>query len=100
MTLLQDKFYPFFYRTQHRWYFNEKSLTMCAELAGFNVDKINFVHRYGMANALHWLRDKKPKGSQAMDGIDSIADSLWKAYLENSKQSDNLYMELSVLEND
>jgi SAM-dependent methyltransferase len=96
MTLLKDKFYPFFYRTQHRWYFDQKSLTICSELAGLKVNKISFVHRYGMANTLYWLRDMKPKGSQKINGIESMADSLWKVYLENTQQSDNLYIELSL----
>jgi 2-polyprenyl-3-methyl-5-hydroxy-6-metoxy-1,4-benzoquinol methylase len=97
MNLLGEKFYPFFYRTQHRWYFNENSLTICAKFAGFKVNNINFVHRYGMANTLYWLRDKVPNGKEKMSGINGMADSLWKAYLENSKQSDNIYMELKVM---
>ena len=100
MTLLKDEFYSFFYRTQHRWYFDENSLTKCAELAGFRVDNIHFIHRYGMANTLYWLKDRNPNGKVRMNGIDNMADSLWQAYLENSKQSDNIYMELRVVDND
>ena len=97
MTLLKDKFYQFFYRTQHRWYFDEASLTKCAQSAGFSVSSVRFIHRYGMANTLYWLRDKVPNGKEKMSGINGMADSLWKAYLENSKQSDNIYMELKVM---
>jgi len=53
-----------------------------------------------MANTLYWLRDKTPNGKMKMHGIDSMADSLWKVYLENSKQTDNIYMELVVKNND
>ena len=96
MTLLKDKFYQFFYRTQHRWYFDEASLTKCAQSAGFSVSSVRFIHRYGMANTLYWLRDGKPKGKLAMDGIDDMQDAFWKASLEKNKQSDNIYMELIV----
>ena len=96
MTLLKDKFYQFFYRTQHRWYFDEASLTKCAQSAGFSVSSVRFIHRYGMANTLYWLRDGKPKGKLAMDSIDNMQDSFWKASLEKNKQSDNIYMELIV----
>jgi 2-polyprenyl-3-methyl-5-hydroxy-6-metoxy-1,4-benzoquinol methylase len=98
MTLLKDKFYRFFYRTQHRWYFNESSIVKCAELAGFSVVNVNFIHRYGMANALYWLRDLEPKGRLAMEGVDDMQDALWKASLEKNKQSDNIYIELMVKE--
>ena len=100
MTLLKDKFYPFFYRTQHRWYFDENSLTRCVELAGFKVENVHFIHRYGMANALYWLRDKIPNGQVRMGGINNMADSLWKSYLNESKQSDNIYMELIIANDD
>jgi hypothetical protein len=60
MELLPDDFPSFFYRTVHRWYFNVASLAECAKLAGFEVVETQFVHRYGMANAIAWLRDRRP----------------------------------------
>jgi 2-polyprenyl-3-methyl-5-hydroxy-6-metoxy-1,4-benzoquinol methylase len=98
MTLLKNKFYKFFYRTQHRWYFDECSLIKCAELAGFSVENVRFIHRYGMANALYWLKDGKPRGGLAMRGIDDMQDKFWKASLEKNKQSDNIYISLMVKE--
>jgi len=94
MTLLKEKFYQFFYRTQHRWYFDENSLIKCAELSGFNVRKVSFIHRYGLANTLHWLRDGEPKGTLGMESIDELQNAFWKASLEKNKQSDNIYIEL------
>ena len=94
MTLLKEKFYQFFYRTQHRWYFDENSLIKCAELSGFNVRKVSFIHRYGLANTLHWLRDGEPKGMLGMESIDELQNAFWKASLEKNKQSDNIYIEL------
>ena len=96
MSLLKEKFYQFFYRTQHRWYFDEYSLIKCAELSGFRVNNVSFIHRYGMANTLYWLRDEEPKGLLAMDSIDDMHDAFWKASLEKNKQSDNMYIELLV----
>jgi 2-polyprenyl-3-methyl-5-hydroxy-6-metoxy-1,4-benzoquinol methylase len=96
MTLLKEKFYPFFYRSQHRWYFNEDSLKRCAQISGYKVNKVQYIQRYGMANTLYWLRDKIPNGNKKIDGIDNLADSLWQSYLEKTKQSDNIYLELTV----
>ena len=53
-----------------------------------------------MANALYWLRDKIPNGQVRMGGINNMADSLWKSYLNESKQSDNIYMELIIANDD
>jgi len=96
MKLLPDEFRPFFYRTAHRWYFDEDSLRKCSERAGFNVLNTHQVHRYGMSNTLYCLRDKKPKGRNTLPGIDGMADQFCKCYLEGNKQGDTIYMELQV----
>ena len=62
MELLPDDFLQFFYRTQHRWMFDAESLSNCAASAGLIVQEIRHVHRYGIANTMHWLNEKKPKG--------------------------------------
>jgi 2-polyprenyl-3-methyl-5-hydroxy-6-metoxy-1,4-benzoquinol methylase len=98
MTLLKEEFSSFFYRTQHRWYFDKNSLIFCAERAGFKVEHVKFIHRYGMSNTVSWLRDNKPYGNKQILGITSAADSSWKNYLEQSEQSDCLYMFLSLPE--
>jgi len=96
MSLLPTEFKPFFYRTPHRWYFDKKSLEFCAHSAGFEVVETKHIHRYGMANTLHWLRGKQPAGMKKIKGIDMLADGLWKTYLESTNQSDNLYVHLRV----
>ena len=96
MNLLKEKFYRFFYRTQHRWYFNEFSLVRCAQIAGFKVNRVIHIHRYGLSNTLFWLRDGKPKGNLVMEGIDNIQDNIWRSSLENNKKSDNIYIELLI----
>jgi 2-polyprenyl-3-methyl-5-hydroxy-6-metoxy-1,4-benzoquinol methylase len=95
-SLLPEEFPSFFYRTPHRWYFDSESLEFCARSAGFEVVETKCIHRYGMANTLRWLRDKNPAGMKKIKGIDVLADDLWKAYLESTHQSDNLYIHLRV----
>jgi 2-polyprenyl-3-methyl-5-hydroxy-6-metoxy-1,4-benzoquinol methylase len=94
MNLLPDAFPSFFYRVVHRWYFDAESLSSCAREAGFDVGAVNFVHRYGMSNALAWLRDRRPSGDLRIEGITPGADLTWRAQLEASGQSDCLYMTL------
>jgi SAM-dependent methyltransferase len=92
MKLLPADFPAFFYRTQHRWYFDAESLALTARAAGYEVAETVYAHRYGMANALLWLRERKPSGRDGLPGIDTMADKLWSSYLEQSGQADNLYM--------
>lgn len=90
MELLPDDFPSFFYRTQHRWAFDRLSLEACARRAGFSPE-VRYVHRYGMANSLQWLRDRKPAGRIGMPVIDATADGLWRTWLESTGRADNLY---------
>ncbi len=94
MALLPDDFPSFFYRTVHRWFFDKTSLAECARRAGFTVAKTRFVHRYGMANALAWLRDRRPTGRRRIDAIGPLADDLWCSYLEQVGKTDCIYMTL------
>jgi SAM-dependent methyltransferase len=94
MDLLPNDFPAFFYRTQHRWAFDASSLATCASGAGFNVREVRHVHRYGMANALLWLRERKPAGREDLSVIDRKADTLWRAWLESTGRADNLYIVL------
>jgi 2-polyprenyl-3-methyl-5-hydroxy-6-metoxy-1,4-benzoquinol methylase len=92
MDLLPDTFPAFFYRTQHRWAFDAPTLARCAELAGLALNEVRHVHRYGMSNALHWLRDGKPRGRTPITPIDGAMDKNWQAWLESTGRADNLYM--------
>ena len=92
MELLPEVFPPFFYRVQHRWAFDAGSLGRCAELAGLTVTEMRHVHRYGMANTLHWLKDGRPRGRTPMAPLDSTIDRHWQAWLESTGRADNLYL--------
>ena len=94
MDLLPDEFPAFFYRVAHRWYFDADSLAKCAVAAGFAVDETRHLHRHGMANALLWLRDRRPKGNAPLVGINTLADDFWKSYLAASGRSDTLFVML------
>ncbi len=92
MELLPDEFPSFFYRSQHRWAFDAASLRYAASQAGLIVEDIRHVHRYGLANAMYWLRDKSPSGRSSMVPLDGAVDRLWQAWLESTGRADNLYL--------
>ena len=92
MELLPDKFPSFFYRVQHRWSFDATSLRHAAERAGLAVDELRHVHRYGIANAMHWLKEGRPLGRTPMEPLDGAIDRHWQAWLESTGRSENLYL--------
>jgi 2-polyprenyl-3-methyl-5-hydroxy-6-metoxy-1,4-benzoquinol methylase len=55
-------FEKFFFRTQHRWYFDKESLENCVQHAGFDIVELKFIHRYGVSNFLSWLEKGRPDG--------------------------------------
>ncbi len=95
MDLLPDDFPSFFYRVVHRWYFDAQSLSTCAARAGLQVTATKHVHRYGLSNAMAWLRDRRPTGRKPMVPIDGTMDAMWRAWLESTGRSDALYMILA-----
>lgn len=94
LKLLPGEYRSFFYRVVHRWYFDRASLARCAELAGLQVARVRYVHRYPLSNAIGWLRDRRPQGRARLPGIDEAGDEHWRQYLVESGQTDCLYIEL------
>jgi len=62
------------------------------QAAGFVVESVRHVHRYGMANSLMWLRDKMPAGRSTLPVIDAAADGLWRSWCEANQRADYLYL--------
>jgi SAM-dependent methyltransferase len=66
MDLLPQDYPGFFYRSVYKWYFDTTSFARCAGEAGFHVAENRCVHRFGLSNALRWLRERRPGGKQAL----------------------------------
>jgi SAM-dependent methyltransferase len=93
MDWLGDDYKKFFYRTVHRWYFDMPSLSGLARHCGFDIVQENCVQRFGISNALAWLRDRKPTGDQALPSMDDpLLNQFWKNYLESKGSGDYLYL--------
>ena len=57
---------------------------------------VRCVHRFGLSNALIWLRDKKPGGrTQLPHAGTPLLDSVWARALEAEGAGDYLYAILS-----
>jgi 2-polyprenyl-3-methyl-5-hydroxy-6-metoxy-1,4-benzoquinol methylase len=93
MELLGDEYKRFFYRSVHRWYFDEASLMHLTKVTGLEFVQLSCVHRFGVSNALTWLRDRSPQGDNSLPHLnDSILNDFWKRYLESKGVGDYLYL--------
>lgn len=93
MALLGDAYKQFFYRTVHRWYFDMLALTNLAERCGFEIVQQRCLQRFGISNAMAWLRDRKPTGDSTLAGLDDpLLNQFWKNYLESKGIGDYLYL--------
>ncbi|MCC7546829.1 MAG: class I SAM-dependent methyltransferase [Burkholderiales bacterium] len=95
MDLLPADYPAFFYRTVHRWYFDVDSFQVCAQRAGLRVIEARCVHRFGLSNALRWLRDKRPGGADPLPEVPSVMERSWQASLEQAGTGDYLYFWLA-----
>ena len=55
-----DDFLPFYYRSQHNWYFTIGSLVNLIENTGFTVNNYWTRQRYGINNFVNWMTQGKP----------------------------------------
>lgn len=95
LNLLPSDYPAFFYRTVHRWYFEAESLKTCAAAAGLIPLATRYVQRFGLSNAIKWLRDRQPGGGDSLVELQSpLLDGVWKNYLEDRGTADYLYMTL------
>jgi SAM-dependent methyltransferase len=93
MALLGDEYKQFFYRTVHRWYFDMDSLVDLANRCHFKIIQKRCLQRFGISNALAWLRDRRPTGDMALPNLDDpVLNQFWKYYLESKGAGDYLYL--------
>jgi SAM-dependent methyltransferase len=96
MSLLPDEYPSFFYRSVHRWYFDRESLAYCARQAGLKVVDIRCAHRFGLSNAMTWLRDRRPGGRVVLPYLGmALFDDLWARGLEVQDAGDYLFAVLA-----
>lgn len=81
---LGETYDSFLFSSQHLWVFDQKSLRVCAELAGFKNIEIKYKQRYGLGNVIAWLKEKRPLGNVSYP---FISDSVDKNFMVNSEET-------------
>lgn len=93
IDLLGDDFNSFFYRVQHRYYFDEESLEEVLKRA--NIFDYNFFYsqKYGLNNLFHWVKNKAP-GKERKYSFSSLLQESFKRELEYNKASDHIIIRI------
>lgn len=76
------------FSTQHLWIFSEESLRTMAEETGFSYIEIKYYQRYGIANMLGWIKEKKPGTEIPDSAVSGVLDAVWKKDCEMHGNSD------------
>ena len=88
-------FKRFFYRTQHRWYFNKDNFSFLAKKVGFRIIETRFIHRYKFSNFLHWTQKNVPVSDKTNNyNVGHYLDNAWEEHLNESGKSDNVFFHL------
>jgi len=93
LEALPGSYSSFFYRKVHRYYFTPSTLIGVLERAGFDDVRVTAHQRFGLGNALGWLRDGRPTGESAPSFVTTAMDAVWRAELERTGRADFLYAE-------
>ena len=94
LDLVGDEFKSFYYRIQHRNYFNEKSLNNLMKLCGISNYSFSYSQKYGLNNLFNWVKYKEP-GSMNKYEIKSELDELYKKMIENNKVADHIIIKIN-----
>ncbi len=85
--------YPrFFYRSAHLWYFDQQSLRNLLEICGFKDVSVRYFQRFGLANALGWMIDRRPSGESTKSFVTPAMDAAWRSELERSGRADYMFV--------
>lgn len=93
LELLPDVYAGFFYRSAHAHYFDAGALEHAIRAAGLEPRRIVGRQRFGLGNAIGWLRDRRPQGDLFVDAVTPAMDAVWRAELERTLRCDFLYAE-------
>ena len=97
LTLYKSKaFKDFTYWGCHLFIYNAQTLEQTAKKAGFKINYVKHIQRYGLMNHLYWLIKKKPGGHKKWEMFDStILNTIYSLFLKSFKKTDTVLISIS-----
>lgn len=93
IDLLGKSFKQFYYRTQHRNYFNEESLKNILKYSQINKYEFIYSQKYGIENLFNWVRNKKPGQCNSLVFEEQFNNN-FKKIIEQNKASDHIIIKI------
>lgn len=89
-------FMDFTYWSCHLYLFNEKTLSTIIKKAGYKINYLKHVQRYGVANHLWWQVKKKPGGHNKLNFLNcKFLNKLYENVLASKKATDTIIASIS-----
>jgi 2-polyprenyl-3-methyl-5-hydroxy-6-metoxy-1,4-benzoquinol methylase len=93
LEYLPATYKQFFYRKVHLWYFNERSLKFLLQKAGWKVEKVHYLQRFGLSNFISWVKESRPSGDAELPFVSTTMSDCWRSELCSQKVSDYFCIE-------
>ena len=87
-TFLGHDYEQFLFSYQHPWVISQKALEIMCKKIGFSDVKVEYKQRYGLTNAMMWLRDRRPSGHISSELISASIEEAFKRMCEENEIAD------------
>ncbi|MBN2057341.1 MAG: class I SAM-dependent methyltransferase [Candidatus Saganbacteria bacterium] len=87
------EYHDFYWIRAHLNYFDDKGLSFCLKQAGFAIESVRSVQRYGLLNLSNWLMYGKPQIEKPVFSIDpdyEEAEAMYRKHVESKGRGDAL----------
>jgi SAM-dependent methyltransferase len=85
------EFKDFYFQSQHPFVYSLASLRRLLEAADQRILGTSCMQRYGLANHLHWLQQRRPGRDDALEAIGAALDPSYRRHLEDSARTDTVF---------
>lgn len=85
-----EEYKDFIFQPMHPMVYNEEALDFVFNQAGFSKERVIYHQRYGLANHLAWLKNKRPGGDEMMNEL-FVDITAYSKKLEQLKKTDTIF---------
>lgn len=89
------QYQSFFYHRSHLFYYNNDALEHALSTVGFDVDSVDYVHKYNLMNMVVWARDGVPGGHKKETAFDEETESSFIRNVEREGRASHLLVKAS-----
>ena len=93
LNILGEDFASFFYRVQHRFYFDEQSLKQVMIYSGVSDYTFLYSQKYGLKNLLNWVKKKLPGQMDEYEFSKGLEEQFQRE-IEMNKASDHIIIRI------